>query len=214
MNQLLTKTNIFMNNVNIPWAICGGFAIDLFLKKDIRTHSDIDICVFEKDREKILRYMLQNNWNVYEFRGQGKVRPLNAASLSETGRNFMCTNGECDIVNFYPCEEENFLYHEFIHTGIKEFNYVEFLFNITDEDYFVFDKNQGIKRELSKEILLNSGIPYLAPEIVLLYKSSWSENVEYQYDFEQTYWQMNDEQKMWFSQNLDVLYSKGHRWKI
>lgn len=37
MNQLLTKTNIFMNNVNIPWAICGGFAIDLFLKKDIRT---------------------------------------------------------------------------------------------------------------------------------------------------------------------------------
>lgn len=184
-----------------------------FLRK-IFEHSDIDICVFEKDREKILRYMLQNNWNVYEFRGQGKVRPLNAASLSETGRNFMCTNGECDIVNFYPCEEENFLYHEFIHTGIKEFNYVEFLFNITDEDYFVFDKNQGIKRELSKAILLNSGIPYLAPEIVLLYKSSWSENVEYQYDFEQTYWQMNDEQKMWFSQNLDVLYSKGHRWKI
>lgn len=48
MNQLLVKTNLFMNNANITWAICGGFALDLFLEKDIRTHSDIDICVFEK----------------------------------------------------------------------------------------------------------------------------------------------------------------------
>ena len=38
-----------------------------------------------------------------------------------------------------------------------------------DEDYFVFDRNRGIKRELSKAILFNNGIPYLAPEIVLLY---------------------------------------------
>lgn len=214
MNHLLTITNSFMNNAHIPWAICGGFALDLFLEKDIRKHSDIDVCVFEKDRDKILRYMLQNNWSVYEFRGQGKVRPLDATSSSETGRNLMCINGECDIVNFYPCEDEQLLYHEFFHTGIKEFNYLEFLFNTTDEEFFWFDKNQGIKRNLSKAILFNNGIPYLAPEIVLLYKSSRSENVEYHYDFEQTYLHMDDEQKKWFSQNLDVLYPNGHIWKV
>lgn len=214
MNYLLTTTNTFMKNAHIPWAICGGFALDLFLEKDIRTHSDIDICVFEKDRDKILHYMLQNNWIVYEFRGQGKVRPLDVALSSETGRNLMCTNGECDIVKFYPCEDENLLYYEFFHTGIKEFNYLEFLFNTTNEDYFVFDKNRGIKREISKAILFNNGIPYLAPEIVLLYKSSRSENTEYHYDFEQTHLHMDDEQKMWFSQSLDVLYPNGHIWRV
>ena len=158
--------------------------------------------------------MLQNNWNVYEFRGQGKVRLLNSASPSEAGRNLMCINGKCNIVNFYPCDEENFLYHELIHWGIKEFNYLEFLFNITDDDSLVFDKNRGIKRALEKAILFNSGIPFLAPEIVLLYKASRAENVEYHYDFEQTFMHMGDEQKNWFTQNLNVLYPNGHRWKI
>lgn len=213
MKKLLTTTNNFMMNAHIPWAICGGFAIDLFLEKDTRTHGDIDICVFEKDREKIFHYMLQNNWLVYEFRGQGKVRPLDAALSSETGRNLMCTNGECDIVKFYPCENEDLLWYEFFHTGIKEFNYLEFLFNTTNEDCFVFDKSQGIKRKISKAILFKNGIPYLAPEIVLLYKASRSENAEYHYDFEQTYLHMDDEQKTWFSQSLDVLYPDGHIWR-
>ena len=214
MNQLLLKANDFINKVNIPWAICGGFALDLFLEREIRTHSDIDICVFEKDREKIFQYMLQNNWRVYEFRGQGKLRPLDTGSISETGRNLMCINGNCNFVKLFPCKEENFMYHEFIHSGIKEFNYLEFLFNVIDEEDFVFDKKRGIKRELGKAILFNSGIPFLAPEIVLLFKASRSENPKYQYDFIQTYAHLNDEQQSWFSQNLDILYPNGHKWKV
>lgn len=214
MNKLLTTTNNFMKNADFSWAVCGGFALDLFLEKDTRTHGDIDIFVFEKDREKIFHYMLQNNWHVYEFRGNGKVRPLNVALSSEMGRNLMCTNGECDIVKFYPCEKEGLLWYEFFHTGIKEFNYLEFLFNTTNEGYFIFDKSQEIKRELSKAILFKNGIPYLAPEIVLLYKSSRSENEEYHFDFEKTYLYMNEEQKSWFSKSLDVLYPNGHMWRI
>ncbi len=76
MNYLLTATNEFMKNVHIPWAVCGGFAIDMFLGKDTRMHGDIDICVFEKDREKVCRYMVQNNWLVYEFRGNGKLQNI------------------------------------------------------------------------------------------------------------------------------------------
>jgi len=213
MNYLISATNSFMKNACIPWAVCGGFALDLFLEKDTRIHSDIDICVFEQDRDKIMHYMLQNNWMVYEFRGNGKVCPLDVSLSSEMGRNLMCTNGGCNIVKFYPCDDENLLWYEFFHIGIKEFNYLEFLFNTTTKDYFVFDKNLEIKREMSKAILFNNGIPYLAPEIVLLYKSSRSENEDYQYDFEQTYLHMNDEQKMWFSQSIDVLFPNGHIWK-
>lgn len=33
-----------------PWIIAGGWAIDLFLKKQTRQHSDVDILVDRKDQ--------------------------------------------------------------------------------------------------------------------------------------------------------------------
>ena len=213
MDQLITAAKTFLNDMQVPWAVCGGYALDLFLGRTIRVHSDIDICVFECDRDAVLRFMLQNDWRVYEFRGQGKVRPLDSESTSDNGRNLMCVKGVCNLVKFYPCDDIGLLYHEFLHIGIDKFNYVEFLFNQTNGDYFVFDRGRGIQRELSKAILFHGSIPYLAPEIVLLHKSLRAENAEYQFDFEQTYCHMSCEQKEWFSRNLDRIYPNGHVWK-
>lgn len=214
MDQLITAAKNFLSNAKICWAVCGGYALDLFLDRTMRVHSDIDICVFENDRDTIMRYMLKNNWRVYEFRGQGKVRPLDGASPSDVGRNLMCINGECDFVKFYPSEDVGLLYHQFLHVGIRTFNYIEFLFNQTDKNSLVFDEAKNIHRDLSKAILFNGSIPYLAPEIALLYKSSQAEREAYQYDFEQTYPQMSYEQKEWFSKSLDALYPNGHKWKV
>lgn len=47
MNELLLQTNNFLSGLQIPWAVCGGFALDLFLNREIRKHSDIDICVLK-----------------------------------------------------------------------------------------------------------------------------------------------------------------------
>lgn len=214
MDQLIKTAKDFLSNLQIRWAVCGGYALDLFLDRPIRVHSDIDICVFEKDRDTILRYMLKNNWRVFEFRGQGKLRPLNDTSISDVGRNLMCMKGECDIVRFYPCEDPGLIYHHFLHVGINTFNYVEFLFSKTNNKHFVFDITKNIYRDLSKAILFNESIPYLAPEIALLYKSSQAEREEYHYDFEQTYPHMSLEQQEWFEKNLDILYPNGHKWKV
>lgn len=212
-NQMISEIREFMANARFQWAVCGGFALDLFLDKDTRMHGDIDICVFERDREAILRYMLQKDWNVYEFRGQGKVRLLKDASSSEPGRNLMCVKEICDIVKFYPSEDEEILYHQFFHTGIRKLNYLEYLFNSMDGACLVFDREGRLKRELSSAILFRDGIPYLAPEIVLLYKASNPENADYQFDFEQAYVHMSDDQKEWFLHGIDVLYPDGHIWK-
>ena len=88
MDQLLEQANRLLQNIKIPWAFCGGYALDLFLNKEIRRHSDIDICVFENDREKILDYMLFHGWKIYQFLCGGKVRPVKTGS--DSGRNFMC----------------------------------------------------------------------------------------------------------------------------
>lgn len=213
MDILLTQAKSLLNDAPFSWAVCGGYALDLFLDRTLRTHGDIDICVFEKDRAEILAYMLEQDWRVYEFRGQGKLRPLTAGRSSESGRNLMCLKGDCELVKFYPCEEEGLLYYQFFHTGMKQFDYIEFLFNTVQGDHFVFDKKKEIERELSQALLFRDGTPYLAPEIVLLYKASQADNQDYQYDFEQTYPYLSSEQKAWFIQNLDKRYPDGHCWK-
>ncbi|MBE6936670.1 MAG: hypothetical protein E7458_09320 [Ruminococcaceae bacterium] len=214
MDRLITEASKFLSGAPFRWAFCGGYALDLFLDRTMRIHGDIDICVFENDRDTILRYMLQNNWRVYEFRGQGKVRPLDDASASDAGRNIMCVKGECDLVKFYPSEDAGVLYHEFFHIGIRSFHYLEFLFSKKGKNQFVFDEEKDIRRDLSKAILFNGDIPYLAPEIALLYKSSQVERGESYSDFEQIYPHMSDEQKEWFSQKLDILYPGGHQWRV
>lgn len=210
--RLLEELKTFMAGCEFRWAVCGGFALDLFLDKNIRTHGDMDICVFEKDRSSVLQYMRDAGWNVYEFRGQGKVRPLGSGMTSDHGRNLMCLKDGCDIVKFYPCEDPGMLYHQFFHTGMQEFHYLEFLFNHAHGDYLVMDPEKGLQRELPKAILRRNGIPYLAPEIALLYKASNFDNPDYQMDFEETYPHLDEEQRGWFLQGMKSLYPQGHAW--
>jgi len=214
MNLLLKNTADLVKDAPFPWAVCGGFALELFLGKELRPHGDIDLCVFEKNRDNILSYMLQKGWDVYEFRGYGRLRPLDVSSQSETGRNLMCLGKGCDLVKFYPCEEKTLVYYKFFHTGIQRLNYLEFLFNHANDTHFIFDRERNLTRKLSKAILHRDGIPYLSPEIVLLYKASQAENADYQLDFEQAYPMLSDEQREWFLKGLRALYPDGHRWEI
>ena len=211
-NRIPEELKIFLAGSQFPWAVCGGFALDLFLGRNIRPHGDIDICVFEQDREAVKNHALDKNWQVYEFRGQGKVHPLTHGLPSDGGRNLMCVREGCDLVKFYPCEDPGMLYHQFFHTGIKEFHYLEFLFNSVSENCLVLDQRKGLRRELPKAILNPSGIPCLAPEIVLLYKASDFENPAYQLDFDETYPCLDEDQKAWFLESMQRLYPNGHPW--
>jgi len=193
--------------------VCGGYALDLFHGHPLRNHGDVDICTLEPDRANIVSFMLQQGWCVYEFRGQGKVRPLDADSVSETGRNLMCFTPDCQLVRFYPCEEEGMLYHEFHLDDAAPFNYIEFLFNQTSGTRFVFDAGKTVERDLSHAILKRDGIPYLAPELVLLHKASNPDMEKHAFDFLQTCPLMSAEQQSWFAQSLAKIYPDGHPWQ-
>lgn len=211
-NFLLENLKVFLSDCAFPWAVCGGFALDLFMNRTLRVHGDIDLCVFEADRAAILQYMLNAGWQVYEFRGMGKVRLLMPGMESESGRNLMCLKDGCDLVKFYPCEEDGMFYHEFFHTGIAEFQYLEFLFGEASAAHLIVNRERGLRRELEKAILRRDGLPYLAPEIALLYKASNWENPNYQLDFAAVYPHLRDEQRLWFQDGLIQLYPDGHPW--
>lgn len=210
MLDLLARVNEFLSHLPATWAVCGGFALDLYLNKNIRRHGDIDICVLEPDRVKVCEYMWGNGWDVYEFRGQGYVRPLDNTMRGEPRRNIMCVKRDCELVRFYDSDVPELKYHEFIHTGITQLNYIEFLFNECNCNSFIFDERRGITREMSKAILSNRGIPYLSPELALLYKASKPDDIRNKRDFDMVYPRMTGEQKRWFSASMDMLYPNGH----
>ena len=216
MNKILLDVNTFLKKGKFTYAICGGFALDLFTNTEMRIHSDIDICVLEEDKENIYEYMMNNGWSVYEFHGAGIVRIINDIGyLEHSCRNLMCVKDDCELVEFFPCDKGgDYFIHEFgKDKGISSFNYVEFLFNKVIDNYFIFNNNDKIVRDLDKAILWRNGIPFLAPELVLLYKARESERKWFQFDYDHTITKMDDESIAWFYNGLDIIYPSGHMWR-
>lgn len=210
---LVIQANQLLKSGNFEYAIAGGRAIDLFLKYESRTHSDIDIAAFRYDRDRIIQFMWSQGFLVYEMLGGGKVHRI--TDISEQKRrngNLCCFLENCSIVKVYPPDGDDCCWFEFFHTGQTELDYVEFLFNDRSENHWEYAPNRGIRRELRKAILFSDDIPYLSPEICLLYKSADTEREGYQKDFELAYCAMDIEQKKWLYNMLRKMYPQGHKW--
>lgn len=198
--ELLRQAKALLDGAGIRWAVCGGFALELYLGASIRGHGDLDLSVPEDDRARIQRWMLAKGWQVYEFRGQGRLRPLRADTPSEKGRNLMCVRDGCELVTFWPCDEPGMVLHEWHPVGIKALNYVEFLFHERSEDAFLI--GAGVRRALDRAILRREGIPYLAPELVLLYKASQPEREANRTDYEAVFPRLDEERRAWLLKAL------------
>ncbi|WP_164744556.1 nucleotidyltransferase domain-containing protein [Paenibacillus xylaniclasticus] len=49
--------NLTMKNFNKPWAIAGGWSIDLFFGKVTRQHDDIEIVLYRRGQLAIQEYL-------------------------------------------------------------------------------------------------------------------------------------------------------------
>lgn len=193
MNDILLSLRELLGGADIRWALCGGFGLDLFLGRETRVHGDLDVSVPEADRGRIERFMRAHGWRVYEFRGQGRLRPLDGQTPSEPGRNLMCVREGCELVTFWPCDEPGLVLHEWHATGIKTFNYVEFLFQ--GEPPF-------LGRDPDKAVIRLSGIPCLAPEVALLYKAAQPERDANRADYGAVFPRLGEEARAWLLQAL------------
>ena len=210
--ELIYSLNNFMLNMDIDYAVCGGHAIDLFLGKKTRPHKDLDVVVFWEDRDKTIEFMLKNKWDVYEPCGTEYLHKINnIISQKRLRSNIWCVKPDNRHYTF--SEKDTDMYAvEFDDSEQTELDYIEFLFNTRNEGYFFYSRNYDIKLELNTVIYKKDNIPYIAPELVLLYKSTAAEQVEYQLDFENTLSKMNEQQIKWLNDSLKIMYPKGHIW--
>lgn len=212
-SALVIQASQLLKAGDFEYAIGGGQAIDLFLRYESRVHGDIDIVAFWKDRDKIIQFMQSRGFYVYEMLGGGRVHRITDLSKQMyLKRNICCFREGCPLVKVYPLDDDDCGWFDFFHIGQKKLDFIEFLFNDRSETHFEYARNREIKRELDKAILFSDGVPYLSPEMCLLYKSTDTEREGYQQDFELACKAMNSEQREWFKNALLRLNPQGHKW--
>ena len=213
MNRLVKEANDLLKNGGFEYAFCGGQALDLFLGYVSRVHGDIDICAFWEDRNRIIQYMQSKGFIVYEMLGGGRAHHITDVSdQMQKKKNIFCFREGCPLVKTYPPDEDGCCWMEFFHIGQTELDFMEFLFNDKSGDAFEYARNREIALEMDKAVLSRNGVPFLAPELCLLYKSTDIEREGYQQDFELAYHAMDLPQREWFRKALLREYPKGHPW--
>jgi len=212
MMDLLNQLNNFMAKIEVDYAICGGHAIDLFLGNKTRPHKDLDVSVYWQDRDKIVQHMLNEGWSIYEPCGKPHLHKINnVADQMRIKENIWCIKNSNPHYKFTEHKSDMYAV-DFDNSEQTELDFIEFLFNTRKDGYFLYEKNHEIKRSLNTAISTTNSIPYLSPEVVLLYKSSMADTPDYQLDFENTVNKMSAEQLAWFNKSLSIRYPNGHKW--
>jgi len=128
------------------WAVAGGWAIDLFVGRSTRPHADVDIAVW-RDEQRDLRRFLETHWRV-EVVDDHLLRPW-----------------AMDEWLALPVHEVH------ARSRSQENLNLEFLLNERDATDWIYRRDPNERRALDRAVLRQGDIAFLAPEIVLLYKS-------------------------------------------
>ncbi|MED2184292.1 nucleotidyltransferase domain-containing protein [Bacillus wiedmannii] len=176
------------SEIPIQWCIAGGWALDLHLGNKSRQHSDIDVIVTRED-QLVAYQSLKRDWTLYKEK-DGKLM------IWEEGEFLKSTN---DV-------------------WVSKNNNSPWAFQImlidSEESYWIYKREKSIKRAIN-EIFLSTpeGIPYLKPEVQLLYKAGSSQVREKDYnDFQTILPILSLQEKEWLKVSLKQQFPEGHAW--
>ena len=176
-----------MHGYEKPWGICGGWAIDLYLGKVTREHHDVEIAVFRKDQTVLQAHL--RDWYLTKV-------------VSLTGQRDQWKEGEQlqpPIHEIHAQRQDEVVHH------------LEILLDECTKDYWQFRRDARIMRPLSMLWgYSDDGVPYLKPEIVLLYKAQ-TPTANDEVDFAHVCAVLTSEPRRWLKHALTTCYP-GHRW--
>lgn len=133
--------------LTIPWAIAGGWAIDLALGRVTRAHHDVDVAVFRDDQAS-LRAQLPG-WTFDMVRDGARVPWPDGVRLVAP---------EFEIYAWPPHGDPS--------------SAIEILLDDRAGEDWVYRRDPAVRRVLSRALRDGPhGVPILAVEIALLYKS-------------------------------------------
>lgn len=184
MNDFSVPQHVFqlMRDLPCTWAVAGGWAVDLFLNCVTREHQDIEIAILRDDRQMLYEYLASRGWSFNEV-----------------------VNGR-----FYPwvsSERLSLPVHEIWgHYEDGDCRHLEVLLNERSERDFVFRRDARIRLPLDSAFVESKiGIPILAPEIVLLYKSKYFDQAKETADLSRVLPVLSEERRRWLFDSIATL---------
>lgn len=127
--------------------IAGGWALDLFADRVRRPHTDVDVLVLARDLDLVAATFTDPR-PLVENPNTGDLRPWEPGERLTPGPDVLAFPDD-----LFPIP-------------------VRLLLAASDGDDWVYHRGRGtLRKPLDDITLARDGIPYLAPEIVLLFKS-------------------------------------------
>lgn len=177
-----------MKTFDRPWAICGGWALDLFLGQQTRLHDDVDVAILRQDQLRLQKFLRYRGWTT-AIAHEGQL----ASWADEEYLELPLHSIWCKHTKYQP-------------------DFVEILLNEADATHFLFRRDLSVMRELAWAFLqTGDSIPILAPEIVLLYKAQQAEEEKNMFDFQVSVAGLYPEQRQWLKLSLLHLHP-NHVW--
>lgn len=175
----------WLHPLSVPWWIAGGWALDLFLGEVTRPHADIDVGIFRRDAQSVRSTL--SEWEFFEAQQGSLTRLETRSALGKAVNSLWCRRqGKCEWA-------------------------FELMLDEGGGNTWIFRRDANIACSLERAIRRSGdGIPYLAPEIQLLYKSKAIRRKD-QTDFDAVFTRLDSRARAWLCESI-ARTDPNHAW--
>lgn len=182
----VADTAALFADVDAPWWIGGGWAVDLFLGRKTREHGDVDVCMLRRDQRVV--HQVLDGWSVELADPPGQFRPWRSDEHLELSQD-----------NIWARRTTDDPYSVWI------------LLNESEGDDWIYHRDPRIRRPIAGVVERGpEGYPYLAPEVALLLKSPKPRDKDVA-DFEAALPELEEARRTWLASCLAIV-TPGHEW--
>ena len=175
-----------LRGVDAPWCVTAGWAIDRYLGKETRVHEDTEIAVPTRRFPEIRRALSEFEFDVV---GSGHIWPLEDQAAFDVMHQTWVRNPTTGIYHLDVFRDPH------------------------DGDVWICRREGTIRRPYTEVIkTTKDGIPYMAPEIVLLFKAK-HDRAKDNADFAAVLPSLDQDQRLWLTEALQRVHP-GHHWLI
>jgi hypothetical protein len=180
-----------------PWWVAGGWAIDLAIGAATRAHEDLDIAVLRKDTEALRMHLA--GWDLQLVR-EGSLHPWNGGDPPPCTHQIWARMHEADR----PFDVGRFA---------ADPTFLEVLIEEHEDDMWLYRRDLRIRRPLRTLGRRREGIPFVAPDVQLLYKSKPHPKYDQKndLDFQACLPHLTAKERAWLGTALSLAQA-GHRW--
>jgi len=175
-------------DIDSEWWIAGGWAIDLFLGEQTRQHEDIDVAILRED-ESVFRERLQT-WELWPGRGNDQLADAPIALGEELP-------ADCGVLWCRPSANSEWAF--------------ELLLNESSDNEWLFKRDESIHMPVTQiGSVTEDGVPFLKPEIVLLFKAK-NHLKKDQHDYQEVIPRLDADERKWLKDAVLTVHP-GHVW--